>query len=680
MRYLLPTCALVSALASPAAASGASDNLDEVIVTASRRAVVSAEVSSALSFVRGEDVLGEKLVTDALARSIGVFLQQTTPGQGAAVIRGLKGSALLHLVDNMPLSNAIFRSAPTPYLALVPTTAVERIEIIRGTPASLYGSQAVGGVVQVVTREPSFDSEETELRRDLAVSVDTAELQKSIRGSVDVGNRRVAAILSAEYLTTGDRRIGGGERIAPSGYNSKAARFAVSLHPSDDKSWLFDLHWLEQPNTPRIDELVPGFGQTEPSSSEYFFAPNQRLFAHIRHTAANSLLGLDWRIDGAWQQITDDITTRDYESPTRRYEANSSDLYALSINATGVASGISWVAGADLRTDEVSSARREFDTSTLASSDVASRYPSGSRIDEMALFGNFDWPVAESHHFNGGLRVSDVRIDVPASILNTAASIDVRRLSGDVGWIYSFSDTWQLIANAGFGFRAPNIADLGTLGNRPGNRFNIPNPNLNEERVEQVDIGIRRQSDTVHFELVLYALSFDDRITSVLTGDITADGRDVVQSVNAADTFIRGAEAGLSLELSDTVRARAVLNYTWGREIIGNEAAQPADRIPPLSGELGFDVDLNAAWLWQSWLTVSGPQDRLNERDIRDVRINPDGTAGWAIVGTAFTYAPRESWQLELSAANLLDKRYRVHGSGLDAPGRNFSLSVRTRW
>ncbi len=680
MRYFLPICALAVALAPPAAASSATDDLDEVIVTASRRAVVSAEVSSALSFVRGDEVLNEKLVTDALAKSIGVYLQQTTPGQGAAIIRGLKGSALLHLVDGMPLSNAIFRSAPTPYLALVPTTAVERVEIIRGTPASLYGSQAVGGVVQVVTREPVFDSDETELRRDLAMSLDTAELQKSIRGSVDVGNQRLAAILSAEYLTTGDRRTGGGDRVAPSGYNSKAARFAVSMHPSDDKSWLFDLHWLEQPNTPRIDELVPGYGQTEPSSSEYFFSPNQRLFAHIRHTAANSLLGLDWRIDGAWQQITDDLITRDFESPTRRYEANASDLYALSINATREASIISWVAGVDLRTDEVTSSRRELDILTATSSDVTSRYPSGSRIDELALFGNLDWPVADRHHLNGGLRVSDVRIEVPASSLNAAASIDVRRLSGDLGWIYSFTDTWQLVANAGFGFRAPNIADLGTLGNRPGNRYNVPNPDLNEERVEQFDAGIRKQSDAMHFELVLYALNFDNRITSVLTGDTTADGRDVVQSVNAANTSIHGAEAGLSLELSDTVRARAVLNYTWGSETIGTEGAQPADRIPPLSGELGVDVDLNSAWLWQSWLTVAGPQDRLNDRDVRDVRINPDGTAGWTIVGTAFTYQPNDVWRIHLMADNLLDKRYRVHGSGIDSPGRNFSISLRTRW
>ena len=69
---------------------------------------------------------------------VGVYLQQTTPGQGAAIIRGLKGSSILHLVDGIRVNNAIFRSAPTQYFALVPTSAVERIEVLRGTPASLY--------------------------------------------------------------------------------------------------------------------------------------------------------------------------------------------------------------------------------------------------------------------------------------------------------------------------------------------------------------------------------------------------------------------------------------------------------------------------------------------------------------------------------------------------------------
>jgi len=681
LRHLMLACSLALAIASPVAATTTnSDHLEEVIVVASRRPVASEDISSALSLIDRNDVLAQKLVTDALTSNVGVYIQQTTPGQGAAIIRGLKGSAILHLVDGMPLSNAMFRSAPTSYLALVPTSAVERIEVIRGTPASLYGSQAVGGVIQVVSRVPKFDSDDQQLQRDGSISFDTAEQLSSIKGTVDFGNRRLAASLSGEYLETGDRRVGGGSRVSPSGYSAKAARFAVSATPSDARSWLFDFHYVEQPKTPRVDELVPGFGQTEPSSSEFFFSPSQRLFAHVQHTSDDALFDLDWRVDAAWQRIDDDRTTRNFEATTRRHEENRSDLFSLSVNATGDTPFTSWVVGADIQTDEVTSSRIEDDLLTMISSSVLARFPSGSRIDQIAVFGNFDWRASDRHHLNAGLRFTDIGIDVPETPTNDAATIKAQRLSGDLGWTFSFSDKWQLIANAGFGFRAPNISDLGTLGNRPGNRFNIPNTDLREEHVQQLDIGLRQHTETVRFELVIYTLRYDDRITSVLTGDVTADGRDIVQSVNASESSVRGAEAGLDIDISNNISAHAVLNYTWGRESLATDSSQPADRIPPLSGELGVEMDLNAEWALESWLRVSGAQDRLSDRDIRDVRINPEGTAGWATLGTKASWRPNNVWQIDLLADNLLDKRYRIHGSGIDAPGRNFAITIRTTW
>ena len=100
----------------------------------------------------------------------------------------------------MRLSNAMFRTAPTPWFALVPTTSVERLEVIRGTPASLYGSEAVGGVVQSVSRLPDFESSQVEYAGDVIATLDSAELQKSIRATLDFGTRQLSSSVSAEYL------------------------------------------------------------------------------------------------------------------------------------------------------------------------------------------------------------------------------------------------------------------------------------------------------------------------------------------------------------------------------------------------------------------------------------------------------------------------------------------------
>jgi len=656
------------------------DRLDEILVTATRRTVSIAEVSSGLTLVDGASARERKLVTDALDTEIGVYLQQTTPGQGAPIIRGLKGSSILHLVDGMRLNNAIFRSAPTQYFALVPTGAVERIEVLRGTPASLYGSDAVGGVVQLVTRVPRFESGEIEYRGEIYGAYDTAELGRLLSGTIDAGNERIATTFSADLLETGDRRTGSGERIGPSGYESRAARWALAGRPDEKRSWLFDVHYLEQPETPRVDELVAGFGQTEPSSSEFFFKPNRRVFVHGRYGHEDGMFGLDWNVDLAWQRIDDDRTSRDFESTDRRFESNRSDLYGLVVSGSRVTDSGSWVAGVEAYRDEVSSRRSEESLDDGQVTVLTPRFPDGSEIERFALFGNTERYVSARNILSGGLRISREDVSLPATPVSAAASIVVSDTSGDIGWIFNASENWQIVANAGFGFRAPNVFDLGTLGNRPGNRFNIPNPELGSERVVQLDAGVRYSDDRARFELMVYTLDYSDRITSVLTGDVTPEGRDIVQSVNAADSTIRGFEGGAEFFVSDTISLEAVLNYTWSEQRVPGSPTEPGDRIPPLSGRLNVSYDGGGDIRLDAWLRFAGEQDRLSARDVRDSRIDPNGTSGWGILGARGTWDAHGDWQLTLGIDNVFDKRYRVHGSGLDAAGRNLMVSVRKTW
>ena len=671
---------LMAATVAPLIAAASESEIDEVVVTATRRAVSSEQVSSGLTLVGSERAQSEKLVTDALASNVGVYLQQTTPGQGAAIIRGLKGSSILHLVDGMRLNNAIFRSAPTQYFALVPVTAVERVEVLRGTPTSLYGNDAVGGVVQLVTRVPGFEGAEKQVRGEVSALFDSAELGKTVRAAIDAGNNALASSFSAEYMKTGNRRTGSGDRIGPSGYESKAARLAIAGNLSDDRSWLFDAHYLEQPETPRVDELVPGFGQSEPSSSEFFFAPNRRIFVHGRYTVTDGLAGLDWNTDVAWQRIDDDRVSRDFEATDRRRESNSSDLYGLTLSASRLTNAGSWIVGAEFYHDEVGSQRVEDDLLSGTSQTLASRFPDGSEVRQAALYGNVQRQVADRHNLSFGVRVSNDDVTLPATAVSGAADINSTDLSGDLGWIFDATESWHLLANVGLGFRAPNVFDLGTLGNRPGNRFNVPNTTLDSERVAQADLGVRYRTDRMRFDLMVYALRYDDRITSVGTGDVTPDGRDVVQSVNAAESSIRGVEAGVDVRISDALSARAVLNYSWGEQEVSGSDAEPADRIPPLNGNVALSYDAGRNYRLESWVRFADAQDRLSARDIRDSRIDPQGTPGWAIIGARLEKEYAQRWLLSVAVNNLLDKRYRVHGSGLDAPGRNLMISARYNW
>ena len=670
----------VTAPAAPEDTPRADDVIDEIQVTATRRPARASDVSAAVTLIPTDDVQAAKLATDALAGRPGVFLQQTTPGQGAAIVRGLKGSEVLHLVDGFRLNNAIFRNAPTQYLALISPATVDRMEVLRGSPASLYGSDAVGGVVQVLNRVPTFDDSGFQRRGEIGVGLDSAELERSLRASWEAGTDRIAGLLGVHYLETGDRRIGEGTRVRPSGYTSEAARAALSFTPDDRSAWRLDLQYGRQPETPRIDELVPGFGESEPASEEFFFAPNERLFVHLRHSRSDAWLSADWTIDLGWQRIVDDRRTRDFGSNVRRLESNASDLYGAIATANRDTPTGSWVAGAEVYFDRVSSRRIELDLDTGLRATVRSRFPDGSDVTRAALFANRSHDLTDRQTVTGGLRFSHVSVDLAASAFAPAATVDLEDFSADLGWSLQVTETVQLVANLGLGFRAPNVFDLGTLGERPGNRFNVPNPDLESEHITQFDVGLRYVSRRASAELVAWVLDYDDRITSVLTGQQTPEGRDIVQTQNRANARIWGLEGQARVALTDRVSGRLILNYTRGEQDDATGVTEPGDRIPPLNGRLSVDVDWLEDLRVEAYALFAAGQDRLSARDVRDPRIDPTGTAGWVIANIDAVWQPGEHWRLRLGASNLLDERYRVHGSGLDAPGRGVRLAANYTW
>ncbi|MGI9203717.1 MAG: TonB-dependent receptor plug domain-containing protein [Woeseiaceae bacterium] len=658
--------------------SSDSAEMEEIQVTATRRPVETSAVSASLSIVGNDEFAAAKLLTDALAMQPGVFLQQTTPGQGAAIVRGLKGSEVLHLVDGMRLNNAIFRNAPTQYMALVAPGTLERVEIVRGAPASLYGSDAVGGVVQAISRIPSFTT--SGIRRDATVAFDTADLARIVRASVDFGNDKLAALVSGAYLQSGNRRTGQGARVGPTGYESRGGRVALAVTPDDQQRWLFDLQFAEQPATPRFDELVPGFGETEPASSEFLFAPNQRIFGHIQHVRHDWLMNATWNFDFGWQRIVDDRVSRNFESSIRRYESNSSDLFGLTVNVAGENTMGSWVAGAEVYHDRVASDRTEQDLTNGQLDPIAARFPDGSTMDQAAIFGNVLRHVGNRSTISGGIRFSAISTDLAASAASAPTTSVQNDVSADLGWITDLTEHTQFTANVGYGFRAPNVFDLGTLGERPGNRFNIPNRDLVSERITQVDIGVRHQRETVDLDLVLFGLHYSDRIASVLTGAVSSDGRDITQSQNIEEADIYGVEFSAGWSLSPQAVAELVVNYLYGRQREAGAGAVPADRIPPLNGQLRFRYQLTDALLVAPYLFFAGSQDRLSPRDVSDSRIDPTGTPGWLTANIMASWEVNQSLSLTARFENILDQTYRVHGSGIDSVGRNLLVSMRVSW
>ena len=233
---------------------------------------------------------------------------------------------------------------------------------------------------------------------------------------------------------------------------------------------------------------------------------------------------------------------------------------------------------------------------------------------------------------------------------------------------YLVADGVKLVTNLGRGYRAPNVFDLGTFGDRPGNRFNIPNPDLKPESVTTVDGGVKLDRAGITGELLGWYSKYDDKITSVLTGDVTDSGRLVVQNRNATSLDLWGIEAALNGPVAEGVRWYATATWTTGDETYEGDD-YPADRIPPIFGTAGLVFDIRESLTFEAYLLYAGEQDRYSPRDEVDPRIKPGGTPGWVTWNARAAWVPSQRFNASLRIENLGDRRYREFGSGLDAPG-----------
>lgn len=632
-------------------------------VTVIDRADMPAAASTAIEHLRG---------------ATGAFVQQTTPGQSAVIVRGMKGSEVLHLVDGFRLNSTIFRNAPNQYFSLVDAQALERIELVRGANASLYGSDAMGGVVQMLTHAPeSMFVDEHGMRHQTRARFGSVDSQRLLHYQLHGGDATREVDVGMTRQQFGLRKTADGATQPFSGFESEAANARVAWKPSAAHTVVVNVQHAEQPLTYRHDELVPGFGQTQSASVTANFEPQRRRFAQFVHRYDAPLAiadRIEWQV-GA-QTITDDRRSRDRGSAIEVREFNSDRLRGvLASAAKRVAEQHEIRYGVEFYNDRVRSSRFNRDIGGDVVTPSVSRFPDNARQDSRAVYVLSDWRPLARLDLVSGLRFNRFDLDVPAATTRPGVALSDDALTGQIGATWSLDSANRLVANVGRGFRAPNVFDVGQFGDRPGNRFAIANPELGPERARSVDLGFKHSSARVEAEAFLWQSRFSDRITTVFTGAVTPQGRAIVQNVNLANARLQGVEAGLRWFASDAWNVGATLNYTRGDEKLDATAGYtPADRIPPLNARLSASWQRDDRWRFDAALFGATRQDRLSERDARDPRINPEGTAGFARVDVGARLRINDGLMIEARIENLGDQSYREHGSGIDAPGRNLLI------
>jgi outer membrane receptor protein involved in Fe transport len=680
VRFWLPSACVLGCGAAqlPALAGDDSTKLDIVQVTATRGALSSRDVPQGVTVVDREQLRGHqpRTVVDHLRGEPGTFVQQTTPGQGIPIIRGLKGSEVLHVVDGFRLNNAIFRNAPNQYLALVDAWNLERIEVVRGPMSTLYGGDAMGGVAQFLSRAPRFEGSALQTRGKASLQWSSADSREAAQIEGEFGNDRWLTQLGVTWQDVGELRVGGGDTLPFTDYRTQGAHGRFVVNTSEDQQLTVQVQLTRQPSTSRYDALVPGFGQTRPDSSELEFEPQERMFGQVRFTSQRPLAFADaMDLQLGFQRIVDDRVSRDYQSPNRETERNSSSMYGAIGHLSkhlGERHHLSY--GFELYHDTVDSSRLRTDIGTDVITVRPSRFPDGSTMRWLGIYVADLWSPHDRLDLTAGARFTRYDIELPPAINDIGVHLEPEDFSASAGIVFRVTGNLNVVANVGRGFRPPNVFDLGTFGAR-GNRFSIPNPALSPESVITYDTGLKYGTGNLNAELMVFRSDYRDKITQVLTGEVDSSGRIIVQSRNATKLTLEGVEAGAWWQIGEITRLRATATWTRGEEELG-PLVYPADRIPPLYGKLLAEFRVTERWRIEPSMYWASSQDRLSPRDVVDPRINPEGTAGWTTFGLRANWRPTSEFDLSLGVDNISDRRFREHGSGFDSAGRNAYASL----
>ena len=557
---------------------------ESVTVTAERTPLNLDESTRSVSIIPQQEILDRvsRTVPEALRYEQGILVQRTNLGAGAPIVRGMVGNQVLTLIDGIRLNNSTFRGGPNQYLNTIDPFFIDQIEVVRGPGSVLYGSDALGGTINIITKRRTDFSDKVDIDGRLMGRATTGEMEQTGHLDVDANATSVFGMaLSGNFRKFGDIDPGGREPPEqPYGYESQDFAGNFDFHLGNHVTLEFAAQHVGFDNVPNYDPVNPkNLFETQRRNLYYAKLLAIDLSDYLDHI---TLFASYHRQEEAREKIT--ATAPDLE--TRDHDVVRSLGAGLQME-TPIDRWVRFVYGTEVYFDDLYSFRERSIISSGQVQEVASQYPDGSTY--LSVAGYLETRITPTDWLKlvPGVRYSlfqpDIQMDDP-----TLGDIRVTDSIDD--WTWSFHSLFNvarhhgIILGASRGFRTPSIDDLTKLGSEDG-RYDIPNENLEPESMIQYELGYRATHPHAFFSLFGYYSQIEDlivRTPATYEGQTQIGADRIHQNRNVGEAYIYGVECtGKLVALDGFFSAGGSIAYTFGQNETDDE---PMRRIPPLMG------------------------------------------------------------------------------------------------
>jgi len=637
--------------------------LAEVVVTTNKN-VNSVREQTVISKVISKDAIiasGAQNIPELLLKQPGVSLAGQSY-HSAPSIRGLARKRVVVMLDGEKVSSERNVGAPGTFIN---PFEIERIEILKGPYSTLYGSDAVGGVVNIISKsyEQPFYNDKIGGRLDM--SYKSVSNGKNANLALNGKLNKVLYHINAGYRDVDNYKIPSGGELMNSFYEEKhfAGRVIYNINKNNQLTFKtyyskggpigkpaydtltnavhnYDIHFIAGINY-KMTNISKYLSKTVLNLTRHSHELGVVIEKHKQETNPNDdkLINNEKYLDGA-----------DYIAQYDMYFTINSKLKILT--------GFDGYFRNNINISEHKVVRNY--NSGIFMMEKADTLLTDASQNSYGIFAQADYLLTDKFFINAGIRWNYIATNLPEQ---SDKNKENSAFSGNFGLSYSVLKRFSIKANIGSAFRVPDIKELYVTTNTPGGK-NISNPDLIPEQSLNLDLGFVYQGKTNLIELSLFRNQINNMI--ILDWDNTTNPRTGTFK-NIGEGLLYGLEFSYSQKITKQFSGYFNLTQIYGYDLIADDELMD---VPPFQLNAGLNYDLNN----KLWFTIlgrySGEQINVAEGDFTNKAFTTvDFSARWMIM---------KNLKLNFSVSNILNEKYREHYQfdWMFAPARSFNFGV----